>query len=388
MPLIFSHVQVERDTNPAFPAPVVVGTLTGPDFLYDSVQNYANSYNYRLIAYSKVGIASAPSGANSDTPKQAGTSDIAANSVTANEMAAGTITASSGVIASIDATKITVGTISASQLSATAIDGKTITGSTIQTATSGERITLNEAGDNSLKVYDSTGAVTADIGGANGDISTTSGTSTTSLSGGGLVFTDAGANNTGASSTMISDGPGAVRIDSGYEGGGGPNLAARITISEGDSTLPLSPSVTVTERTGTYKANLLVSGAVVKADLAGNAESWTDAVMGTGWAQGTGIGGSYPNLRWRRDGEDNIHLVGVYHATSTSPSSLMATGLPGVNLGGDVSPAGAATRMSSTPSAISTYVNASGEFRGQGLPTIAVNDTFMINAKIPIGNLV
>lgn len=119
MPAIFSHVQVQRDTDPAFSNPVVVGTLPGPDFLYDSVQNYASSYNYRLVAYSKVGSASAPSAANSGTAHQAGTADIAANSVTANQMAAGTITASSGIIASIDASKITVGRVTAAQIDAT-----------------------------------------------------------------------------------------------------------------------------------------------------------------------------------------------------------------------------------------------------------------------------
>jgi hypothetical protein len=130
MPAIFSHVQVQRDTDVAFSNPVVVGSLPGPDFLYDSVQNYGVAYNYRLVAYSKVGIASAPSAAHSDTPKQAGTGDIAANSVTANQMAAGTITAQSGIIASIDASKITVGKLTAAQIDATnlQVSGANVTG--------------------------------------------------------------------------------------------------------------------------------------------------------------------------------------------------------------------------------------------------------------------
>jgi hypothetical protein len=139
MPAIFSHVQVQRDTDPAFSNPVVVGTLPGPDFLYDSVQNYASAYNYRLVAYSKVAIASAPSSANSGTAHQAGTGDIAANSVTANQMAAGTITAESGVIASIDASKITVGKLTASQIDATnlAVSGANVSGQVSSASTAG-----------------------------------------------------------------------------------------------------------------------------------------------------------------------------------------------------------------------------------------------------------
>jgi hypothetical protein len=126
MPAIFSHVQVQRDTDPAFSNPVVVGTLPGADFLYDSVQNYASAYNYRLVAYSKVAIASAPSAANSGTAKQAGTTDLAANSVTANQIAAGSITAESGIIASLNADKITTGTLDASKAHVVNLDASSI----------------------------------------------------------------------------------------------------------------------------------------------------------------------------------------------------------------------------------------------------------------------
>jgi hypothetical protein len=147
MPAIFSHVQVQRDTDPAFSNPVVVGTLPGADFLYDSVQNYASAYSYRLVAYSKVAIASAPSAANSGTAHQAGTGDIAANSVTANQMAAGTITAESGVIASIDASKITVGRLTASQIDATnlVISGTNVSGQVSSAATAGSATTSGSA---------------------------------------------------------------------------------------------------------------------------------------------------------------------------------------------------------------------------------------------------
>ncbi|MFE2101075.1 phage baseplate assembly protein V [Streptomyces sp. NPDC059468] len=122
MPAIFDHVQVQRDVSNAFNSPTVVATLRGADFTYDSVQNYGSAYYYRLVAYSRVGIASSPSGYASDTPKQAGTGDIAVNSVTANQMATGTITAESGIISSIDGDRATITNIGASSIKADAIN--------------------------------------------------------------------------------------------------------------------------------------------------------------------------------------------------------------------------------------------------------------------------
>ncbi|MFJ3248448.1 hypothetical protein [Streptomyces sp. NPDC086782] len=71
---------------------------------------------------------------------------LAFNTVTADQLATGTITAASGVISSIDASVITVGKIKASQLDAAAIDGRVITGSTLQTAASGNRVWVGQAG--------------------------------------------------------------------------------------------------------------------------------------------------------------------------------------------------------------------------------------------------
>lgn len=118
-------------------------------------------------------------------------------------------------------------------------------------------------------------------------------------------------------------------------------------------------------------------------------ETWHDVTMGTGWAAGPGGSGSYPPLQFRRDGLNNAHLFGTFHATSTTPAAVLGTGLPHVNMTnlGGVSVVGAATRMSSTPSAIPLYVNSAGELRNAALPAIAINDTWMVNAKFPLGDI-
>jgi hypothetical protein len=116
MPAFFDHVQVQRDTTSGFTSPSTVATLTGADWVYDSVQNYGSAYFYRLIAVSQTGFASAASATASGTALKAGTADLAANSVTANQIAAGSITAVAIAAGSIDATKMVISGVASNML--------------------------------------------------------------------------------------------------------------------------------------------------------------------------------------------------------------------------------------------------------------------------------
>ncbi|MFF7527374.1 hypothetical protein [Streptomyces pseudovenezuelae] len=84
---------------------------------------------------------------------------IAADAVTAREIAALAVTAAEIAANTITAGKLAVGSVDATALAADAITGKTITGGTvtgalIQTAATGDRITLNESSANKVLVYD------------------------------------------------------------------------------------------------------------------------------------------------------------------------------------------------------------------------------------------
>jgi len=84
---------------------------------------------------------------------------IAADAVTAREIAALAVTAAEIAANTITAGKLAAGAVDATALAADAITGKTITGGTItgsviQTAASGQRITLNATGDGRILVYD------------------------------------------------------------------------------------------------------------------------------------------------------------------------------------------------------------------------------------------
>ncbi|MGW0626230.1 phage baseplate assembly protein V [Streptomyces sp. NPDC002758] len=150
MPAIFSYVQVQRDTTSAFSNPVVIGTLPGPDFLYDSIQNYASAYFYRLVAYSKVGIASAPSGSNSDTPKQAVAQDILDASLTAAKIAVGAIDDTKLAANAVTTQAIANGAVAAGKLAALAVGttniaNNAVTGTQLADATIGSAKIINGA---------------------------------------------------------------------------------------------------------------------------------------------------------------------------------------------------------------------------------------------------
>lgn len=93
---------------------------------------------------------------------------IAADAVTAREIAALAVTAAEIAANTITSGKLAAGSVDATALAADAITGKTITGGTvtgalIQTAASGQRITLNEAGANKVIVYNSSGTAIGEL---------------------------------------------------------------------------------------------------------------------------------------------------------------------------------------------------------------------------------
>lgn len=115
--------------------------------------------------------------------EQKGTVFIEDGAIVAEKIAAGTITAESGIIGSLDAGVITTGelrgeliraqSIAGESLAVDAIDGKTITGATIRTSSAGQRVDMNTDG---LFVRNSFGIATVRL--ANGTIEADGGTIT------------------------------------------------------------------------------------------------------------------------------------------------------------------------------------------------------------------
>ena len=94
--------------------------------------------------------------------------NIAANAITAREIAALAVTAGKIDANAVTTSTLAAGSVDATALKADAITGKTITGGTItgslfQTATTGQRITVNESGANKVLVYDATGRAVGEL---------------------------------------------------------------------------------------------------------------------------------------------------------------------------------------------------------------------------------
>jgi hypothetical protein len=143
-------------------------------YLYANYENGTGTTEFNMITVEVVESGAVQSVNIADgaitTPKlvagavQAAT--IASSAVTTAKLDALAVTADKIAANAITADKILAGSITATALSATAIDGKTITGAVIQTAATGQRITLNEGNLNKILLYDGTNAVVGEISAA------------------------------------------------------------------------------------------------------------------------------------------------------------------------------------------------------------------------------
>lgn len=114
----------------------------------------------------------------------------------------------------------------------------------------------------------------------------------------------------------------------------------------------------------------------------------------TGWAGGS-TSGAYQNLQYRLDAEDNLHIVGVLHATAAGPPSTVFT-LPAASGSFPSYRPPVAQRLS-----LDTYttsggdlaanagmiINSSGIVQIFSSAAVAINQNFAVNAKVPLGNI-
>lgn len=191
LPADFDHVAVHVSTSSGFTpsAATFVGTITRSGdggMLPVTPLPYAPHY-VRLTAINTSGNASGPSSETSATPLKVDGPDLTAGSVTAAAIQAGAITADKleailqlvtrlvagdpdgarvelnedglRVYNASDALTVQFDAATGDAVFTGEVTGSTITGGLLQTATSGERITLNEGDDNKILVYDGTRAV-------------------------------------------------------------------------------------------------------------------------------------------------------------------------------------------------------------------------------------
>lgn len=120
---------------------------------------------------------------------------------------------------------------------------------------------------------------------------------------------------------------------------------------------------------------------------------WQIPVLGAGWATGS-TNGSYQPIQYRFDAEDNIHIVGVFHATSAAPAATVFT-LPAASGSIPTYRPKIAQRLdvasytsANTPvSGVQMIVNGTGTIQTVNTSAIVTNQNYAVNAKFPLGNL-
>ncbi|KPI31348.1 hypothetical protein OV320_2564 [Actinobacteria bacterium OV320] len=205
LPADFDHVAVHVSTSPGFTpsAATFVGTITrsGTGGMLPVTPLPYVAHYVVLLAVNSSGIAGPPSAETAATPVQVEGPDLTVGSVTAAAIEAGAITAEkleailqlvtrivagnpagarvelnedglrvydgSGVLViqfnSADGSAVFTGDITGSDITGSTITGTTVTGGLLRTATSGERITINESNANKIFIYDSTGSIVTSV---------------------------------------------------------------------------------------------------------------------------------------------------------------------------------------------------------------------------------
>jgi hypothetical protein len=195
LPADFDHVAVHMSTSSGFTpsAATFVGTITRSGdggMLPVTPLPYTEHYTV-LLAVNTSGAASTPSAQTAATPVQVDGPDLTAGSVTAAAIAAGAVTADKLEAILQLATRIVAGDPAGARVELNedglrvynasgtltiqfnasdgsgaftgTITGSTITGGLIQTATSGERVTINQAGTNAVVIHNTSNVAMAEL---------------------------------------------------------------------------------------------------------------------------------------------------------------------------------------------------------------------------------
>lgn len=168
-PLDWARVEVHTSTTDGFtPTPATLAaTIETPQGGICYVPATGPTY-VRLLARNTSGAASTPTSQAGPYSPRPVAGDIGIGEIVATMISDGAVTTPKIFANAVTTAKLSVGSVDATALAADAITGKTITGGTItgaviQTATSGQRITLNEGGSNKVLVYNSSGTAIGDF---------------------------------------------------------------------------------------------------------------------------------------------------------------------------------------------------------------------------------
>ncbi|MFI2620400.1 hypothetical protein [Streptomyces sp. NPDC018584] len=171
LPLDWARLEVHASSVAAFePVPETLqATMETPQGAISYVPVSGPTY-VRILARNTSGAASPATAAVGPYSPRPVAGDIGIGEIVNTMISDGAVTTPKLFANAVTTAKLAAGSVDAVALKADAITGKTITGGTmtgslIQTATSGERITVNEAGANKVIVYDDAGRAVGELSG-------------------------------------------------------------------------------------------------------------------------------------------------------------------------------------------------------------------------------
>lgn len=128
-------------------------------------------------------------------------------------------------------------------------------------------------------------------------------------------------------------------------------------------------------------------GALVYATANGGvstAETWHAPSLGTGWATGPS-GGTVQQVQYRRDGQDNLVIVGTVHSTSTTPAATIFT-LPAGYRPKTTQRCVGVSNSGGTPTVRYMEINSSGAVSCNPNLTTTSTDVYFA-VCVPLGNI-
>lgn len=265
-------------------------------------------------------------------------------------------------------------------------------------ATTGQRITFNEFGDGTIRIYNTTGVLVDIIGGPLGAIINLSVpgsgfVGSVQMVNGQLVFGDQSGGTTGAGS-MGGDlaAGGSLFIDSGVSVT--KTDACDFTIRAGTDNQttgsPNTPRVILQDIDGTSDVDLFLSGSIIQTSKNGIPFTWQVPVLSGSFALGSAFLATYQNLQYRFDAQDNLALAGAFNSTAAQAAgkytlfTLPAVYRParsyrttGVQM----------TSADAWVTAVAFDVLTTGAVQFVTPSAISIGDSFYIDTWVPLGDI-
>lgn len=199
--------------------------------------------------------------------------------------------------------------------------------------------------------------------------------------------------DTAQSSSLTNGGGGALTVTGPTRTASGFNDRVILTLLAGQQSQPtggITPAIVLLDSAGNSAVDFTLSGTTIKTNNSGSPATWQTPSYNANWSASTTFNGTtnWAPLQYRLDAEDNVWIAGAFKAGAVAPGTsvfnLVAPYRPAAqwplwlyrNRGGVLVMESAALTAGGNLLIIAGL---------GGAP--AANDEYLINAKVPLGNI-